>query len=126
MVTKTGTSGNDVLVGTKFKDKLFGMGGNDTLKGLGGNDQLTGGNGKDTFVFAKDNGKDVVMDFDVKKDVLEIAGSKTIKTVKDVADAAWKDGKDVVISLDGGNKITLKNVNIDDFKKDIAKHVDIT
>jgi Ca2+-binding RTX toxin-like protein len=126
MVTKTGTSGDDTLVGTKFKDKLFGLDGNDTLKGLGGNDTLSGGDGKDTFVFGAKSGKDVVTDFDVKKDILEITKSNVIKSLDDVAKHTHSNGKDIFIDLGHGSKIVLKGVTLEDFKKDIGGHVNLT
>lgn len=49
MVTVTGTSGNDSLVGFASMDSLLGLAGNDTLWGGGGEDFLYGGNGNDTL-----------------------------------------------------------------------------
>jgi Ca2+-binding RTX toxin-like protein len=117
MVTKSGTSGDDTLVGTKFKDKLFGLAGNDTL---------SGGDGKDTFVFDAKSGKDVVTDFDVKKDILEITKSNVIKSLDDVAKHTHSNGKDIFIDLGHGSKIVLKGVTLEDFKKDIGGHVNLT
>lgn len=128
MVTKQGTTGDDTLVGTKFKDKLFGLEGSDTLKGLQGNDRLSGGEDSvtDTFVFGKNSGKDIVTDFDVKHDVLQIAkGLNGIKKAADVLKHADQKGKDVVIDLGGGNKITLKGVDLSDLKKNPGDHFDI-
>ena len=136
MVTKVGNSKANVLSGTKFKDQLFGPSGNDTLKGLAGNDilagnagndKLTGGAGKDVFQFSSKGGKDIVTDFDVKNDILQIAkGVAGIKTAKDVLDHANQSGKDVVIHLDGGNKITLKSVKLADLKKNPGDHFDVS
>jgi Ca2+-binding RTX toxin-like protein len=136
MVTKKGTAENDTLSGTSLKDKLWGLGGNDTLKGLGGNDileggkgndKLIGGEGKDTFVFGKNDGKDVITDFDVNKDVIEIAkGTNGIKKAGDVLDHATQKGDDVVIDLGDGNKITLKDVDLKDLKKNPGDHFDIS
>ena len=144
MVTKQGTSGDDSLSGSKGKDKLWGGKGNDTLKGgkgsdklLGGdgndtlfggkgNDKLWGGDGSDTFVFGKNSGKDVIYDFDVKKDMLQIAkGLNGIKKPADVLKHATQNGKNVVIDLGKGNKITLKDVKLADLKKHPGDHFDI-
>ena len=132
MATNVGGKGNDKIVGLDTKDKLLGKGGNDTLLGNGGNDKLdggtgndklTGGEGKDTFVFGKNSGKDVVTDFDVTKDILDIAkGLNGINKAADVLDHAVQKGKHVVIDLGGGNKITLKNVDIDDLKDNPKDH----
>ncbi len=125
--THHGTKLNDKLWGMGGDDKLFGEGGNDKLYGGSGNDKLTGGTGKDTFVFTKHNsGKDVVTDFDIKKDVLQIAkGTNGIKKAADVLDHAKQHGKDVIIDLGGGNKITLKDVDLKDLKKHPGDHFDI-
>jgi serralysin len=133
MATKLGTSKADSFTGTKLKDQLFGQGGNDKLVGGGGddvlvggkgNDNLTGGAGSDTFVFSKGDGKDTITDFSVKADILQIAkGVNGIKTVADVVKNATTSGKDVVIDLGGGNKITLKDVKLSDFKKDPGDHI---
>jgi Ca2+-binding RTX toxin-like protein len=135
-----GTSKDDTLTGTKFKDKLFGLGGNDKIKGLEGADTIDGGKGndtltgdkatgnsyKDTFVFGKASGKDVITDFDVKKDILQIkSGLNNIEKAADVLKHAVQKGKDVVIDLGGGNKITLKSVDLSDLKKHPGDHFDI-
>jgi Ca2+-binding RTX toxin-like protein len=143
MVTKVGTVHADHLSGGKLRDKLWGLDGNDTLKGKAGNDQLdgnngndkidgnagndhlTGGAGHDTFIFGKGSGKDVVTDFDVKKDMLQIAKSHSIKTADDVLHHAKQHGHDVVIDLGGGNKITLKGVDLADLKKHPDHHFDV-
>lgn len=44
----TGTSGNDVIIGTDYADDtIVGGGGNDIICGLGGNDWIWGGDGQD-------------------------------------------------------------------------------
>lgn len=135
MATNVGDNGKDKIIGLDTKDKLLGKGGNDTLLGNGGNDKLdggtgndklTGGEGADTFIFGKNSGKDVVTDFDVTKDILEIAkGLNGIKKPADVLDHAVQKGKDVVIDLGGGNKITLKKVDLDDLKDNPKDHFHI-
>ena len=121
-----GGKGHDTLKGGKGNDKLWGDRGNDTLKGGKGNDSLWGGKGNDTFVFGKNSGKDTVHDFNVKKDTLQIAkGLNGIKKASDVLDHATQKGKDVVIDLGKGNKITLKDVKLADLKKHPGDHFDI-
>ena len=48
--TKSGTSGNDRLVGSAGKDVICGLGGNDTINGAGGNDILLGSTGNDRLI----------------------------------------------------------------------------
>jgi Ca2+-binding RTX toxin-like protein len=145
-----GGGGDGVINGSEIRDKIIGGGGDDTIRGAGGNDKLIGGRGHDrivggegndkltgdgkdsgtyadTFVFGANSGKDVITDFEVGKDMLEIAkGLNGIKSASDVFDHAKQKGNDVVIDLGGGNKITLKNVDLDDLKKHPADdHFDI-
>jgi Ca2+-binding RTX toxin-like protein len=122
-----GAGGDDKLFGGQDKDQLFGGGGDDQLTGGAGDDKLTGDSGHDTFIFGKGSGKDVVTDFDVHKDVLQIAKNLNgIKTPEDVLDHAKQHGKNVVIDLGDGNKITLKGVDLDDLKKHPGDHFDIS
>lgn len=127
-----GRNGNDKISGLGGKDKLYGGTGRDTLIGGDGNDILRGdesgkGSYADVFVFGKNSGKDIVTDFDVGKDVLEIfKGLNGIKTAADVLDHAQQKGKHVVIDLGAGNKITLKNVSLDDLRKNPTDHFDVT
>ena len=144
MITKPVEPRDNHLWGTKFKDKLWGLGGNDTLLGLGdndilkggngsdklfggqGNDKMTGGSGADTFVFSKHSGRDIITDFDIKKDMIQIAkGIHGIKKPADVIDHAKQHGDDVIIDLGGGNKIILKDVKLSDLKKSPEDHFDI-
>jgi Ca2+-binding RTX toxin-like protein len=126
-----GNDGDDALAGGSGNDWLYGGDGDDVLGGGGGNDMLTGGpkGGKDsdTFTFSGKSGKDTITDFDVDNDLLQIAQSKTIKTVADVLKHTkqLKNG-DLEINLGGGNKIILKDVAKADFKTNPEDHIVIT
>ena len=52
-VTRKGTAGPNLIVGTKRRDVIAGLGGNDIIRGRGGNDVLCGGKGKDVLVGGK-------------------------------------------------------------------------
>ncbi len=75
-----GNKGNDRLIGYGGNDTLIGGAGDDTLTGIFGNNMLTGGSGSDTFVLSlrpeyvggPSTGKDVITDFTVGQDILEI------------------------------------------------------
>jgi Ca2+-binding RTX toxin-like protein len=159
-----GEAGKDTLDGGDGKDKLNGGAGNDTLIDSKGNDVMVGGAGADTFVFSKANSLqaatierteikdalgrgtgtfvnervsnvDLISDFDVNQDVIELKfGIKNIAyddfeylmTRGDKA-AFFQLGADTYIGaknlgfgigdLNGANSeayIVLKNVNIDD------------
>ena len=141
MATITGTNKNDILdaddgvtdfqdflFGKQGKDELFGLGGDDFLNGGQGKDELTGGEGNDTFVLTKGSGKDTIMDFEIGSDVIQIAkgGMKGIKSPADVLDKAkqLKNG-DIEINLGKGTKIILKNVDLDELKKNPNDHFEI-
>jgi Ca2+-binding RTX toxin-like protein len=49
-VTRKGTAGPNLIIGTKRRDVISGLGGNDIIRGRGGNDVLCGGKGRDTLV----------------------------------------------------------------------------
>lgn len=69
-----GTSGNDLLRGNSGRDTLNGGAGDDTLAGGQGRDVLVGGEGSDKFVFTSlIDFFDVVIDFKLKVDALDVA-----------------------------------------------------
>lgn len=149
MATVIGGGNNGVIDGSSLKDRIYGGGGNDVIRGFGGNDKLVGdagrdrlaggrgddiltgdnaanGSFRDVFVFGGNSGRDVITDFEVGKDILEIArGLNGIKSAHDVIDHARQKGSDVVIDLGDGNKLTLKNVDLDHLKKHPGDHFDI-
>lgn len=68
----SGGSGEDTLDGGKGGDTIDGGDSRDILMGGAGNDVLVGGAGGDTFVFKSDEGKDVIDDFKVGVDLLQL------------------------------------------------------
>lgn len=67
----SGGRGNDQLWGKNHDDRLYGDVGDDRLTGGRHNDELTGGAGDDVFIFAEDDGTDVITDFENGTDVIE-------------------------------------------------------
>ncbi|MEY1557986.1 beta strand repeat-containing protein [Yoonia sp. R2331] len=119
--TLFGRWGNDTLYGRLGGDTLDGGFGNDVLDGghgddriIGGaddgNDVMTGGVDSDTFVFADvtDLGDDIITDFTVGKDKIEMAGvtfaDLTISTV---------NGNDVQVAWNNSTLI-LEDVDLSD------------
>jgi hypothetical protein len=49
--TRTGSTGDDLIVGTPGDDVLCGLGGDDVIAGRGGTDIISGGRGEDTLAF---------------------------------------------------------------------------
>ena len=99
-------------------DILYGYAGNDTLVGGAGNDTLFGGAGADTFLFLKSDGagRDTVVDFShAEGDVIKLQGFGVDSWAE--AHAAMKQsGANVIMSLDGGEVITFKNMTVAGFQ----------
>lgn len=71
--TLKGKQGDDILNGKNGDDRLKGGQDNDILSGGKGNNTLRGGNGRDTFIIGQ--GTDLIKDFNVNKDILEVPNS---------------------------------------------------
>ena len=76
-----GDTGNDHILGGHGWDRLFGGEGNDFLEGGSGDDLLVGGAGddlmiggagKDHFVYFENTGNDVIREFELDKDVIDL------------------------------------------------------
>jgi Ca2+-binding RTX toxin-like protein len=64
---------NNILTASELANWLLGGAGNDTLNGKGGNDALFGQDGIDTFVFERGTGGDVIGDFTIGVDKIELS-----------------------------------------------------
>ncbi|ELR99382.1 PD40 domain-containing protein [Gloeocapsa sp. PCC 73106] len=72
----TGNSGNNFLTGLSGNDTLLGGPGNDILIGSLGNDILSGGGNRDKFRFnSPTEGIDVLLDFNLQDDQIELLGT---------------------------------------------------
>ncbi|MCP5365121.1 MAG: M10 family metallopeptidase C-terminal domain-containing protein, partial [Hyphomicrobiales bacterium] len=98
---------------------LFGGNGSDTLDGGEGNDRLMGDAGPDTFVFAPGSGSDLVTDFELGLDLLDLTGFgfADFATVQAVS---AQQGNSTVIDLDmtGGDNVTLAQIDLTDLTQD--------
>ena len=92
-------------------DTLSGGAGSDRLDGGYGNDELSGGPGADVFVFAHDSGYDVITDFRIDEDSIDLSAFDGVDTIDDLN--LQQQGDDLVIDLlaHGGGEITLQDVN---------------
>lgn len=109
----TGDAQNNYLRGAAGNDTLIGGSGADTLRGDSGNDVMTGDDGGDLFVFHNSFGQDVVTDFDVSQDVLDVSSVEAFTSFSDViTNHASQVGTDVVISVSGSHHITLEDVSM--------------
>ena len=71
-VVINGEAGNDTLWGSNGNDTIDGGEGNDSLFGGTGSDTLTGGAGSDTFQFTATAGSDVITDFSLIDDAIQL------------------------------------------------------
>lgn len=78
--------------------------------GGAGNDLLEGGVDKDIFVFEAGSGIDIVRDFKVNFDVLDV--SDLFNNFGEIQGLMSQVGQHVQINLSIGNQITLSNVNL--------------
>lgn len=108
--TILGQAGNDRLIGAIGDDNLRGGGNNDTIIGGSGNDTMRGDAGADDFVFMDNSGVDVITDFLVNVDDLDVRALGAIGNFADFSAAASNVGADLVITLGGGDQITLLGV----------------
>jgi len=86
------------------------------------NETLTSGEGEDIIVIGKGGGHDVITDFDLENDTLDLfdlgfnSFEELINAAKEVGDLlTGNDG--VVIDLGDGNTITLDGLSLEDLSK---------
>ncbi len=108
-----GGEGADSLTGNIFNNAMAGHGGNDTLAGGAGNDRLTGDAGADHFVFSAGTGRDVVTDFDLAADWLDLSATLWGGVSKTAAEVVAQFGVIVAghVVLDfGADEISLASL----------------
>ncbi len=103
------------MIGGKGDDALDAGNGRDTLDGDSGDDILTGGSGKDVFVFGVKAGDDVITDFQLGLDVIDLRAF-SINSVNDMEHSGARSafGTALFIGLDalgGSGSITISNVD---------------
>lgn len=107
-----GGDGNDTITGGGGADTFRGEGGNDVISGgrgkdviVGGtgDDTLTGGGGPDQFIFDIGDGANVITDFEVGLDHLQIETAQgifnTVQIGQDL-EISWFDGKVLLEGID--------------------------
>ncbi|MBK4216839.1 M10 family metallopeptidase C-terminal domain-containing protein [Paracoccus caeni] len=104
-----GRLGDDTLLGGAGNDTLRGEGGRDLLNGGFGNDRLTGGGDADTFLFRKNFDRDVITDFEIGIDVIQMQGVG-VNSFAQARDRAVQSGADVIFDFGGGDVLTVRNV----------------
>ena len=95
---RTGTSGNDDMVGGAGNEFIFGMGGDDTIAGNGGDDLITGGN---RFP-SEENGERDTAVFNWNRDEYTVSRGERPKTliVDHVGSSGHSDGRDTLTDIE--------------------------
>ncbi len=75
VINGTGNGLANVITGNSAVNQLNGGSGNDTLDGGLGNNRLTGGAGNDIFKFTTKNHVDIIADYNVANDTIQIENS---------------------------------------------------
>lgn len=112
----TGNGLDNSLKGNSADNILRGKGGEDRIDGAAGDDLLIGGSGPDTFVFKPNYDHDTIADFDAAEDYLAIL--EVFDSFDDVAPLISQHGNDTWISLGGGDRLILKNVDAAELNED--------
>lgn len=112
-----GGDGDDILNGEAGTDKLYGNAGNDTLIASDGLDIMTGGEGQDKFVFMSGTGTDLVTDFNLLEDKIDLSNFAQIDSIAqlDITQAGLETRISVV---NGSALILLSNINMADLTND--------
>src|SRR4029450_1777069 len=107
-----GGKGNDALVGGDGNDLLSGGLGRDLVLGGSGHDKLDGGQGNDKFLFRQGTGIDTIEHLGAgdRVDVRDFH----LASFQALIDAAKQVGHDVMINLDGGDKIVIEHASLSD------------
>jgi Ca2+-binding RTX toxin-like protein len=103
-----GGDGRDTLLGDAGSDDLQGGAGNDVLRGGADHDGLTGGAGRDTFVFARGDGPDWIVDFEAGVETLRLEGI-TADEVTQTLKSYW-EYEGLELTFGDGDQIYLQGV----------------
>jgi len=110
----SGGAGNDVIRGGPGDDTINGGGGRDRIIGGTGDDTLLGRTGADTFVFNYGDGADVVLGFNVRRDVLVLDEDLLrpgMSTAEFIDARAHETPDGIELRLGGGDRILLDGVS---------------
>ncbi len=110
-----GGNGSDFLDGGKGSDFIEGGNGTDTITGGSGDDSMAGGNGPDTFIFLPGDGSDIIADFSVGSDAIDLQGGQSISSFAEV-DTDGSGGVDstLIQFADGGSVILINVLGVTD------------
>ncbi|MEM9716983.1 MAG: hypothetical protein AAF826_10755 [Pseudomonadota bacterium] len=106
--TIRGTSIDDDLAGTVADERILGLAGADRLQGGMGADRLYGGEGADVFVFAAGSGVEVVYDFDMENDRIELQGIAKSDLILEQTGV-----RELELRTPTGDRMVLRNVPLE-------------
>jgi Ca2+-binding RTX toxin-like protein len=104
-----GNEGNDILNGGLGKDVLYGGTGDDRLDGGAEDDYLTGGQGRDLFVYRPSSGKDVITDFQIGQDKIDLTSFGFASFSNFISSVGLNND---TINFGNGNVLELINTNV--------------
>ena len=119
--------GNDLLSGGVGKDTIVGGKGNDLIEGGKGDDELWGGNwsadgARDIFSHATGGGRDIVQDFEVKLDQIDLSayGLSYHDLASRMVDKGWATEIDLsgLAGASTGDALVLKSIRAEDLTED--------
>ena len=116
------TSVSDVTADMFVLHKLHGSDDvDDWIFSKDSDDTMSGGTGRDTFVFGEGNGADIITDFDIANDKINLVYFTQGMTWEDLQAAMTQVQGDTVIDLSawGGGSITLKGVTATDLTEEM-------
>lgn len=105
-----GRVGDDILIGGAGDDTIFGNSGDDLILGANGDDRLIGQFGADTFIHRVDHDADIVQDFDLAEDFLDLTDHDFANFGQ--VQALMSDvGGNAFIDLQGADSLTLLGID---------------
>ena len=107
-----GMNGDDLLSGGIGDDWLDGGKGDDLLEGGKGDDRLVGGLGRDTFVFNRGDGYDVIEDFELGEDIIELKEMVKYNDFDDLENILSQKGNHIVLAFDEENQLMIKDIQV--------------
>ena len=122
-----GQAGDDSIVGGGGNDMIIGGTGSDVIEGGAGNDNLWGGQWagdetSDTFAYSHGGGKDIIHDFEVAHDQIDLSAyGLTFEEIQDrIIDRGWATEINLegIDKSAGGDKIMLKSIDPDELDED--------
>lgn len=120
----TGNGRANVIAGNSGDNRIDGAWGRDTIDGGEGNDTLVGGRHGDLFQFGENSGHDVIRDFELGLDHLQLADHTTGADAT-AASGSFIDGHDLFLDLGDGRSIKMLNIVDDDIGTTPQDYADI-